>query len=224
MKFFILLLTLLFFNSPLFASNQKLMNGAGTMPSGLVGLSFDLGLDVPEPIFYGVRADFGLGDRVQLGVGGSFFVAANSFGVFSLFNVAKSKAEDHFLSFYLNPSVLHFSNLFAEEDAGTTHIFIFLLNPGVAYEHRFGLEKKSGVYLKLGTMHLIGISGGGTFFDGFGSDTTSLQITPGFQHHFEKWSVTLQGVSYIYLDRRMQSNNRSDRFGFGAKLGFTSFF
>lgn len=208
------------------ASDQKLVNGAGTLQGGVMGASLDLGFDFPEPVFYGLRADFGIGDQVQLGLAGSVFIIANTFGINSLFNFLKSDDGNHFLSLYLNPSVLHIANIWAEEDAGSGDLWLFFLNPGLAYEYRTGPEKHTGLYLKTGSVHILGASGGGQFFEGgFGSDTTALQIVPGLQHQFNKISLTAQGVTYIFLGRRLATGGGlSDRFSFGVKLGITTFF
>lgn len=203
-KYFLLfiVIALLSSTSSALASGQRLVHGAGTIPSGSIALSLDLGLDLPEPFLYGVRLDFGVGDRVQLGVGTTAIGVINLVGIYSTFNVFKSENESDFISLYLIPSLIHVTGSLFEEDAGGSgNVVLFFVKPGIAYEHRFGDERRTGLYFKAGTIHFLAGTDGGNFAWGsFGTDTMAISMFPGFQHNFsERFSLAVEAGVYLSL-------------------------
>ena len=57
-----------------FASDQKLVHGAGTLPHLTSAFTLSVGGEMPTPLVYALRYDIGLGNRVQLGLSGSWFL------------------------------------------------------------------------------------------------------------------------------------------------------
>lgn len=186
---------------PVYASGQKLVNGAGTIPSRTFAFGFDMGYTLPEPLLFGMRLDAGVGDRFQIGIGGSVWGVVNAFGINTTSNIIKDADDTHFLSLYLNPYFLHFSNIFFDEEGTDTKVMVFFLQPGLAYEYRFGENHNTGLYLKAGTMHLIGATADGRFFGAtWGTDSTLLTLSPGFQHNFGgSFALALEPVVYVAL-------------------------
>ncbi|MBI4126780.1 MAG: hypothetical protein HY465_04725 [Deltaproteobacteria bacterium] len=88
------------------AAPRKLPNGAGTLSQGEKAFSLDLGYNFPSPILYEVRADFGIRNRFQFGIGASVLVIANVLTLYPKYNFWKTNDERNFLSAYLYPSVL----------------------------------------------------------------------------------------------------------------------
>lgn len=170
----------------LLASERKLVNGAGTLSSGMWAVSLDLGVNYPEPLLWGFRVDRGFGDRIQLGISGSSLIILNTFAINGLFNVLKTKNDSDFLSIYLSPSVLHLADIVVddeEDDIG--HIAAFLLQPGLAYEHRFGEERNTGLFMKTGTIHIIGVTTkGGLWLTPMTTETAGITLGGGVQHNF----------------------------------------
>jgi len=214
-------ITIASFSLPAVASDQKLVNGAGTLKGGTFAFSLDLGLDIPEPLLYGLRLDVGLGDRVQIGVGTTIFVAMNTFGLSSKFTLFQTEEESDFLSVYLDPSIVHLAGFAFDDDLGSS-VWIFLLRTGLAYEHRFGTERRTGLYVKVGSLHLLGATANGQFFGGgFGSDTTAITITPGIQYTTgRRFAGALEGMIAFPLSGIQSSVD----VGYGGKIGLSWFF
>lgn len=219
----IIITALLLLYCPVFASDQKLVNGAGTLNSTTTAFSLNLGLDVPEPLLYGVRFDFGIGDRVQLGLSGAFFFVFNTLGLNTMVNVFKTQNDSDFISIYFNPSVLHLANFAVEEDESVVNIWALLLRPGLAYEHRFGAERRTGLYTKIGSIHLLAASAGGKLLvEDLTTNASAINITPGWQHTFgERFSLTTEGSLTIPLQRYATAKTRTSQLGYGAKVGLT---
>ncbi len=173
-----------------FASDQKLVHGAGTLPHLTSAFTLSLGAEIPTPLYYALRYDIGLGNRVQLGLSGSMIpIGITAVQIHSTFNVLKSADDRDFLSLYLNPGFINISGFLSE--LLDINWNIFLLEPGVAYEHRFGDRRRIGLYAKVGAT--MGV--GGTF-DGesvWGLVLVGIDFRVGFQalpgKHF---SITLE--------------------------------
>lgn len=208
------------------ALERSTVNGAAPLSKGSFAVSFDLGIDFPEPVGYGVRFDFGVLDRIQFGVG--FFTLgnlANTAGIYTLFNPLRTKNERHFLSLYVVPAFLHLSEkLLLDENPGNDNLFAFILQEGLAYEARFGSRKQTGLYFKTGSSHFLGAntSSGKTLAGGFGTKTSSLDFGPGIQTTFgNRWSFGLEGKTHYLL---FNVPRNTSRYQFTGKLGFTKAF
>lgn len=215
MVFIISIMTL----STALASEQKLVNGAGTLKHKTVAFSFDLGLDLPEPFLYGLRFDFGVSNRVQLGAAITVLGFVNTFGINSMFNILKTDKDSDFLSLYVCPFVIYITPLSFEDGDGTGNIFAFFLKPGIAYEHRFGEKRNLGVYLKTGTAHFIGATHDGKLYgQGITTDTAAIDISPGIHGMFGK--IFSMGAEFsLYIPFKDRKNAK--RVGYGGMLSFT---
>ena len=78
--------------------------------------------------------------------------------VHSMFNVLKTASDSDFLSLYLNPGFFILDDFF-----GFNNIKLFLVRPGVAYEHRLGDKRLIGLYVKVGVLALLGGTADGEF-------------------------------------------------------------
>jgi hypothetical protein len=162
----LLLFTFICDNEPALASDQKLAHGAGTLPHLTSAVTVSMGAEIPTPIIYAFRYDIGLGNRVQLGLATSvYWVLGLMIGVevHSMFNVLKTSSDSDFLSLYLNPGIFIIDD-FLPELFGPNNITLFLVRPGVAYEHRFGDKRSLGLYVKVGAIVLLGGTAMGEFF------------------------------------------------------------
>ncbi|MDO8493962.1 MAG: hypothetical protein Q7S68_01320 [Deltaproteobacteria bacterium] len=206
-----------------FSGERKLVEGAGTLEGGDFAISLNLGLDYPEPLIYGLRFDAGIGKRFQLGIGGtavpidsdSFLITA---GLYSKFNFWRSENEANLFSFYFDPFVLLFPDSLFDEDAGQSKtVTLYMLKPGFTFEHLFGEEKRTSVYLKAGTVHFLAASASGKFVGAnFRSGTFAMSVAPGLQHNFGgTFSVALEPKVYIALQ------DVDERFGFAGKLALS---
>jgi len=207
-----------------FASDQKLVFGAGTIPSRDVAVSLDLGIQLPEPLLYGVRADFGIGDRVQLGIGGTYWGIFAGGGLYSTFNILRNKSKRDFLSLYFNPGFIYARSLLFSEDPNDSHVFLFYLRPGAAYEHRFGEERRTAVYGKLGAALGLGSSANGKIkWASFSTDSTAITITPGFQHNFGgMFSLAAEADIFISpICTTYANGSTSSRIGGGFKIALS---
>lgn len=168
-----------------FASeNRNLVNGAGTLSKGKKTLGFNLGLDFPGPLLYGIQFDWGVVDRFQLGFMGSTFGVLSSFGPTSTFNVYRSKNERHFLSLFFSPQAFIYI-----EDWSVAEIFVFL-NPALIYEIRNGTGKH-GFYLKTGTLSNIQVADGSVYgFDSYWNHSFTAHL--GFQKSFKRAAFTFE--------------------------------
>ena len=172
-----------------FASDQKLAHGAGTLPHLTSAFTLSLGLEMPMPLYYALRYDIGLGNRVQLGVSGSRFWGITAVEIHSMFNVLKPAGDRDFLSLYLNPGFIDMSGLLAEL-LGDNLVMFFLI-PGAAYEHRFGDSRRIGLYAKIGAMMLVGGTLDGESVWGLG--LMGIDFRVGFQAMLGKhFSITLE--------------------------------
>ena len=146
MKRLLFVLAILLISGQAFASNQKLVHGAGTLPHLNLTLSLELGYATPTPIGVALRIDMGIGNRVQLGISESMWVFFNGVEIHSLFNVLKTPNDSDFLSIYFNLGLTLNGWLF-----NTNRYYDgYSIRPGLAYEHRFGKERSMGVYGKAG--------------------------------------------------------------------------
>lgn len=194
------------------ASERSTVVGAAPLSKGKSSVGFSLGADLPEPLIYGVRYDFGISDRVQLGLGGSTFIIANTFGIYTLFNFLKNPSETDFLSLYITPALLHFEEaLLLDENPGDNNFFVFFLQEGLAYEHRFGADNGNGVFLKLGADHTLGAAttSGKTSVGGLGPRTIAVVFGIGFQHTSgNQWTYGIEGKGHFLLDGSVSNSNR----------------
>jgi hypothetical protein len=198
------------------ASDQKLVHGAGTLPHLTSAITLSLGYEFPTPFIYAIRYDIGLGNCVQLGLSASLSGLVNTVDMHSMFNILKTENDSDFLSLYINPTIYQ------------TNIFIpflniyrsnaILINSGIAYEHRFGAERRIGLYLKTGAHIPIGV----------GIDDEFVWVTPeslfmlfmidgrvGFQALLgESFSIALEPwmICFFEKDARIQ---------YGGKVAFT---
>jgi hypothetical protein len=190
MKRFFLFFFLTFFliSGQAFASDRKLVHGAGTLPHLTSAFTLSAGFEMPTPIIYALRYDIGLGNRVQLGVSSSVLFLINTVEVHSMFNVLKSASDRDFVSLYLNPSFADLNNPFSM----SRNKNIFLLAPGVAYEHRFGRKRNVGIYTKVNANVLIGEIIYGRFVLG-GREATTIDFRIGLQALLgEHFSISLE--------------------------------
>lgn len=220
----LVLLFSLLFSTLSFASGQKLVNGAGTIPSKSVGISFNGGLEVPEPFFYGLRFDFGIGDRIQLGFGGSITGIINTGAVYSMFNVWKSGSESDFLSFYLNPFVVNLSGAGFDGDSGDSgFVNVILVQPGVAYEHRFGQNRNLGLYFKVGSIiALMATANGKSALIPMTTDTVIINLIPGIQKNFGgSFAISAEPYLLVPINHRHDVKWNAGPIGLGGKLGLS---
>lgn len=172
-----------------FASDQKLTHGAGTLPHLTSAFTLSVGGEMPTPLVYALRYDIGLGNRVQLGLSGSWFLGITAVEIHSMFNVLKPDSDRDFLSLYLNPGFINISGFIFE--LPDVNLATFLLAPGVAYEHRFGDRRRIGLYAKVGAMMLVGGTLDGEFVWGLG--LMGIDFRVGFQALLGKhFSITLE--------------------------------
>ncbi len=173
-----------------FASDQKLVHGAGTLPHLTSAFTLSLGFEMPTPLYYALRYDIGLGNRVQLGLSGSRILGITAVEIHSTFNVLKSADDRDFLSLYLNPGFISMCGLLAEL-LDYNNFFIYLLTPGAAYEHRFGDMRRIGLYAKVGAMMVVGGTLDGE--SGWGFALMGIDCRVGFQALLGKhFTITLE--------------------------------
>ena len=141
--FLFLFLAFFLISRQIFASDQKLAHGAGTLPHLTHTFTLSLGLENPTPLLYALQYDIGLGTRVQLGFLASVLVFINTIEINSMFNVLKTANDSDFLSLYFNPGI----NIVVLYGFG-----ILTLRTGIAYEHRFGDKRRFGIYTKIGVL------------------------------------------------------------------------
>lgn len=125
-------------------SFEGMPNGARPLSKGRWAVGLDLGIDHPEPFGYGGRVHYGLTDRIQTGLKGTYMPFAAdqglSVGSHNVFNFWKDRTERRFGSVLVDTSYL-----FAE---GPAHLFTF--HPSLGYEIRNGVRKNYGLIFKLG--------------------------------------------------------------------------
>lgn len=148
--FLLLLFTFIFENNPALASDQQLVHGAGTLPNRTTAFTLGLGLEIPIPILYSLQYDIGLGNNIQLGLSVTLFVSGG-IEIHSMFNIFKTANDSDFLSLYLDPSII---NRWSPSGRGVD--IYFLTNSGIAYEHRFGSNRRIGIYTKFGIIKAFG--------------------------------------------------------------------
>jgi len=143
MKRLLLVLAIFLISGQAIASDQKLAHGAGTLPHLTRAFTLSLGLEFPTPVLYALQYDIGLGNRVQLGFSASVLLAA-AIEINSMFNVLKTANDSDFLSLYFNPGIyiVLFYGVFVTPT----------LRTGIAYEHRFGDNRRFGLYTKIGVL------------------------------------------------------------------------
>lgn len=206
------------------ASGQKLVNGAGTLPSGAMAFSLDLGLELPNPLLYDLRFDVGLGNRYQLGLGGSFTGFINSLTLFNMINVYKTENDSDFVSIYLNPTLMHMAGIAIDDTPGTgSNYYVFIIQPGAAYEHRFGEERSLGLYFKAGASTVIGgVTGGNISFFALEKNTTMITFSPGIQKFFGKrFALTGEGSFFVPLNNKHSVKWNNGVVQLGGKLGLS---
>lgn len=150
------------------ATEAKLVHGAGTLPQRSWAISLNTGVDYGELIGYTVQGDYGVTDRLQVGLSGGYFFVMGTAGIPVTFNVFRSADDTHHLSVHAAPGYLWFHFFSAELKA-------FRIDPTLAYEFRFGAARRGGVFAKLGTQHYYGKVGSDlldTLFDATAANTT----------------------------------------------------
>jgi hypothetical protein len=200
------------------SSDQRLVSGAGTLKGGEMGISLDLGASLPEPLFTGVKFDAGLGDRFQLGTSLTTIFIATDFSLHAMLNALKSKDDSHFLSIYLVPTLMYVLDVWNEDSPNNS--FFFLLQPGLAYEYRFGQEKTTGIYLKAGTANILAENHRGIIrIFGLEKGSTGIPVTLGFQHLFGSGSFAMSVEGMVMPIIKAPKQKVSG----GMKIGLTWF-
>lgn len=134
----------LFVGTGAFAIEPNMVNGAAPLPKGKRAFSLDFGADLPEPILYGARFDWGLTKRYQFGVAGNFLGVLGSLGFNNTLNFFRDRHRAHFLSFHFSPTLL-----VSKFDVSLA------VNPSLAYEWRYGKRKPSGLFFKFETLSFV---------------------------------------------------------------------
>jgi len=197
------------------ASDQNLVHGAGTLPNLTSAITLSMGFEFPTPCIYAVRYDIGLGNRVQLGLSASVLGSMNAVEIHSMFNILKSANDSDFLSLYVNPSIFHMDNFIPIPFIGEYSLVFSFLKSGVAYEHRFGAERRIGLYVKIGVfVPMVGV------FDGeFGWPAQKRALLmdgrAGFQALLDKsFSIVLEPWMILFYEQ-------DARVFFGGKAALT---
>lgn len=138
------------------AAEARLVHGAGTLPQRSWAVSLNTGLDYGELLIYTVKGDYGVTDRLQVGLSGGYFLVTGSASLPVTYNVLRSADESHFLSVQTAPGYVWFNLLAADLKA-------FRIDPTLAYEFRFGAERRGGLFAKVGTQHYYGKPGSDVF-------------------------------------------------------------
>lgn len=200
----LIVLTLVLFCHSVHAveTNNNMVNGAATIPKDKRAFSFDLGADLPEPILYGARLDWGLSERYQLGVAGNFLGVMGTFGLNNTLNFFRDQHKTHYLSFQFSPAVL-----LSKTSSSVS------LNPALAYEWRYGKRKPTGLFVKLGMLSYVDTKTGDFLIDDEGRIfhwrwLTGLQFQTG-----KRFAFTVEAGVFANLDFQ-------NPFPIG-KLGFT---
>lgn len=174
-------LTVVGFSS--FAMASEFIHGAGTMTAGTKAFTLELGADFTTPALANIRFDFGVGDRVQLGVSGMYWGIAANAGIHTTFNLMTSATQKHLLSFQFNPQYIYLAEII------TSGFHAAALDPKLTYEYRFGEELRSGVFTSAGPMLVyLQQNGNGIFGELFGATTNfsgwgyGYRASVGIQH------------------------------------------
>lgn len=156
--------------------NSRLVQGAGTLAKGKKAFSLNLGLDLPEPLIYGIRFDFGVAKHYQLGFSGSVLGAVNTFGMNHLVNFYQSKNSRHFLSLAFSP--------FVAVTSESANNFYFFLPPSLIYEIR-DEKGDTGFFVKAGTNSQLLVNPSRIFSEDDGWEH-AFRGSVGFQKAFKK--------------------------------------
>jgi len=176
-----------------YAEKKKLVAGAGTLPKGSPAVSLDLGIDYPFTIGYSAQFDYGVLDRWQIGIGGNFLGVAGTVFLNNKLNLFRSANDAHHLSLLFNAGYFQFNFWWK--------LKMIPLEPSLAYEYRFGEERKGGLYVKLGTHHWYTWSHSAEYFwklippNPQKSWQNGFDGTLGFQHMIgETFSISVEGA------------------------------
>ncbi len=84
-----------------------------------------------------------------------------------------------------------------EEDINVKSVEMFFLQPGLAYEHRFGNDRNTGLFIKAGTINFLASTAGGKFnLAGLSDNNTGIQAGLGVQHNFGgSFSLSVEGYA-----------------------------
>lgn len=212
-KVLLFIVLLIAISSSVWAGQASLVNGAGTLPQGDMGFSLDLGFDMPEPIVTAVTFDYGVTERLQLGVNASYGGLMYGGGLRSAYQFWQSEDESHFLAFRFSPSYVSIFAWIAELE-------MLVFDPTVAYEYRWG-EKKGGVFVKAGTQHDYVVARSdvlNALFDASTADQSfwshAIRSSVGVQQQIgDHFSVTLEAAYFFGLSKIKNFP--------GGKLGLT---
>lgn len=185
-------------------AKAKLAEGAGTLPKGTGAFSLDLGIGTPGPLLYDVRYEFGITDRFQLGVRGTTVAITAGAGLPAAFNLFTSGDGAHLVGLRMSPSYTYL-NAF-----GLVKLHAFTIDPTLAYEYRWGAERRGGFFVKAGSAHIYAKVTDDIFSGFFGTAATStktwahaLQGKLGFQQRMgEKFSLVLEGGAVTNLSNK----------------------
>ena len=161
-------------------------NGATTLSQGVSTFSLNLGADLPEPLGYSLRFDHGVTDKLQLGVSGGYWGDVGTAALHSRMNLLESSDRRHYFGVEFDVGYVHADESLNDKDEDIYRSDILSLQPNFAYEFRLGAERRTGIFLKAGSIHL---------FDLDRSDTgEGGRFLAGIQHRFgESFSMTLHG-------------------------------
>ena len=180
------------------AEDFSFVNGATPLAKGRKAFSFDLGVEYPEPILYGIRFDYGFVKNYQ--VGASAFYYPKSFYSIGMNNaIALIESGSHHFGFIFSPSYV--------VDLNSKTI---LLSPVLVYEHRIGNKQRTGLFLKGGTAHArvsrdIFASSYGLYFKRVSPDEdfweNSFIFKAGIQHQVgKKLAITFEVGTVTKMD------------------------
>lgn len=203
-RFYCLLLVFLCCSA--FAADNNFVNGGGVLNKGRAAFSLDFGGDYGEPVLYGVRGDFGVADRFQIGFGGTFLGVAASGTIINKYNFLKSQSDKNFLTFQFSPAL-----------SGGTHIDTLLsLSSLLIYEHQWKSKKTWGLFFKAGDVSEYAWSRASYGFNTSPYDNwlNLLKIGAGFQVQTGKrFALTVEAASVSRYNFNM--------IGVLAKVGLT---
>lgn len=133
------------------ASEEMMPNGATTLSRGVSAIGFDMGLDAPQPLVLGFRVDHGVTDRLQLGASFSYFVMALTATGHGKFGLLRSEDGLHRMALELDVGYLRTFHIFG--DLGDV-LNSVVLRPAIGYELRPWTSRRTGFFLKVGSLHL----------------------------------------------------------------------
>lgn len=127
--------------------NTKLVSGARTLSKGKSAFSLDFGLDLPEPVLYGLRWDRGISDRYQFGIAGSFLGIGMTFALNNTLRLSESRDAKRFFGLQITPILSAY--FLGGPDFGVD------LKPALVFEFSGNAEKDSWFFIKGGSYYSV---------------------------------------------------------------------